>query len=67
MAEVHVDVSPAAKHGSLPARTVRWFDRALLGFVMSVAAWVIEGAVLRGTRRAEDDREEKLDRQVAPD
>jgi hypothetical protein len=67
MAEVHVDVTPAKKTGSLPTRTVRWFDRALLGAVMGIAAWVIERAVLRGLRRSEDDREAALDRQVAPD
>jgi hypothetical protein len=67
MAEVHVDVSPTQKTGSLPTRTVRWFDRALLGFVMGMAAWVIERAVLRGTRRVEEDREAALDRKVAPD
>jgi hypothetical protein len=67
MAEVHVDVSQAPKKGSLPTRSVRWFDRALLGVVMGVAAWVIERAVVRGTRDAEDEREEALDRKVAPD
>jgi len=67
MAEVHVDVSATPKKGSLPTRSVRWFDRALLGFVMGMAAWVIERAVRRGTRRAEDDREAALDRKVAPD
>jgi flagellar biosynthesis/type III secretory pathway M-ring protein FliF/YscJ len=67
MAEVHVDVSQAPKKGALPTRTVRWFDRALLGVVMGIAAWVIERAVIRGTRRTEDEREEKLDRKVAPD
>lgn len=67
MAEVHVDVSPTPKKGALPTRTVRWFDRALLGVVMGMAAWVIERAVRRGTRRAEDEREEVLDRKFAPD
>ncbi len=67
MAEVRVDVSPAAKSGSLPKRTVRWFDRAVLGAVMGVAAWVLERAVLRGSRRSEDDREAALDAKVAPD
>jgi hypothetical protein len=51
MAEVHVDVSPTQKTGSLPTRSVRWFERA----------------VVRGTRHAEDEREEALDRKVAPD
>jgi len=67
MAEVLVDITPAKKTGALPTRTVRWFDRALLGFVMGIAAWVLERAVLRGTRRVEDDREEMLDEKVAPD
>jgi hypothetical protein len=61
MAEVHVNVSPKKKSGSLPKRTVRWADRALLGFVMSIAAFVIERAVVRGSRRVEDARERKLD------
>ena len=61
MAEVHVDVSSKKKQGRLPARTVRWADRALLGFVMGIAAFVIERAVVRGSRRVEDARERKLD------
>jgi len=67
MAEVHVDVSPAPKTGSLVARSIRWIDRAVLGVVMGIAAWVIERAVVRGTRRSEDDRDAVLDRKVAPD
>jgi hypothetical protein len=61
MAEVHVNVSSKKKSGSLPKRTVRWADRALLGFVMGIAAFVIERAVVRGSRRVEDARERKLD------
>ena len=61
MAQVHVDVSPKKKGGSLPKRTVRRADRALLGFVMGIAAFVIERAVVRGSRRVEDARERKLD------
>ena len=67
MAEVHVDVSKAPKKGAWPTRTIRWFDRAVLGMVMGLAAWVIERAVVRGTRRTEDEREEVLDRKFAPD
>ena len=40
---------------------MRWADRALLGFVMGIAAFVIERAVVRGSRRVEDARERKLD------
>jgi hypothetical protein len=61
MADVHVNVSHKKKSGSLPKRTVRWADRALLGLVMGIAAFVIERAVVRGSRRAEDARERKLD------
>jgi hypothetical protein len=67
MAEVHVDVTSAPKTGSLPTRSVRWVDRAVLGVVMGIAAWVIERAVVRGTRRSEDEREAVLERKVAPD
>jgi len=62
MAEVRVDVSRKRHRGSLTKRTVRWTDRALLGFVMGVAAFVIERAVIRGMRRPEDARERALDR-----
>ena len=61
MANVHVDVSSKKPKGPMPTRMVRWADRALLGFVMGVAAFVIERALIRGTRRAEDARERKLD------
>ena len=61
MAQVHVDVSPKKKSGALPTRVVRRADRALLGFVMGIAAFVIERAVVRGSRRVEDARERKLD------
>lgn len=33
-------------------RTVRWADRAMLGIVMGVAAFAIERALARGTKRA---------------
>lgn len=62
MAEVRVDVSRKGDRGSLTKRAVRWADRAVLGFVMAVAAFVIERAVVRGMRRAEDERERQLDR-----
>lgn len=55
MAEVHVHVA-TAKPRRHPARsTVRWVDRALLGVVMGMAAWVIERAVLRSTRKANEE------------
>jgi hypothetical protein len=61
MATVHVDVSSKTPKGPVPKRMVRWADRAVLGFVMGVAAFVIERAVVRGTRRVEDARERALD------
>lgn len=69
MAEVHVDVSPKPKQGSLPKRSVKWADRALLGFVMGIAAWVLERAVQRGTKRVdkEEEREAKLDDRYGSD
>jgi hypothetical protein len=52
VAEVHVHVA-TAKPRVHPARsTIRWADRAALGFVMAVAAYVIERAVVRGTKKA---------------
>jgi len=35
-------------------RTVRWADRAMLGIVMGVAAYAIERALVRGTKRANE-------------
>jgi hypothetical protein len=52
VAEVHVHVA-TGKPGVHPARsTLRWADRVALGFVMGVAAYVIERAVVRGTKKA---------------
>jgi len=55
MAEVHVHVA-TAKRRRHPARsTLRWADRALLGVVMGMAAWVIERVVVRGTEKANEE------------
>ncbi len=69
MAEVRVDVTPKPKQGSLPKRTVKWADRALLGFVMGIAAWVLERAVQRGTKHVdpEEEREAKMDERYGSD
>ncbi|MCJ7438020.1 MAG: hypothetical protein MUP97_09695 [Acidimicrobiia bacterium] len=59
MAEVHVHVA-TAKPRVHPARsTIRWADRAALGIVMGVAAYVIERAVVRGTKKANEESASK--------
>ncbi|HEY8217219.1 MAG TPA: hypothetical protein VIH82_08795 [Acidimicrobiia bacterium] len=51
MASVHVHVG-GTKHKAGPVkRTARWADRAVLGLVMGIAAFVIERAVIRGTKK----------------
>ena len=55
MAHVHVHVR-TAKHRARPGeRTLHWMDRAVLGMVMSIAAFVIERAVIRGTKKKAPD------------
>ena len=51
MAHVHVHVG--GKRRVRPARRpVRWADRVLMSIVMGIAAYVIERAVVRGTKKA---------------
>lgn len=52
MANVHVHLRKAKPRLHPAKRTKRWADRVLLGIVMGVAAWAIERAVVRGTKRA---------------
>jgi hypothetical protein len=54
VAQVHVHVH-TAKPRHHPAKSMlRWGDRALLGVVMGMAAYTIERAVKRGTKRANE-------------
>ena len=50
VAEVHVHVGRTKRKGGPVKRTARWADRAVLGIVMGIAAFVIERAVVRGTK-----------------
>lgn len=54
-------LEPAVRPGGVPERPstpprrgfLRFLDRAILGIVMSVAAFVVERAVVRSMRRAD--------------
>jgi hypothetical protein len=50
VAEVHVHVGRTKPKASPLKRTARWADRAVLGIVMGIAAFVIERAVVRATK-----------------
>jgi len=39
----------------MASRPLRWLDKALLGAVMAIAAFVLERAVIRATKRATGD------------
>ena len=51
-AQYHVHYPEPRRHRSRWRRVVRSLDRAVLGAVMGAAAFVIERAVTRSTRRA---------------
>lgn len=55
MAQVHVHVHTAKPRRHPAKSTLRWADRALLGVVMGIAAYTIERAVVRGTKKPKDD------------
>jgi hypothetical protein len=54
MASVHVHVGRTKPKPGPVKRTARWADRAVLGMVMGIAAFVLERAVIRGTKKAAD-------------
>ena len=54
MAQVHVHVRTAKPRHHPAKSTLRWADRALLGVVMGLAAYTIERAVKRGTKKANE-------------
>jgi hypothetical protein len=51
VASVHVHIGSKQRRGGPLKRTAHWADRALLGMVMGIAAFVIERAVIRGTKK----------------
>jgi hypothetical protein len=51
MASVHVHVGSKKPRVGPLKRTAHWADRAVLGMVMGIAAFVIERAVIRGTKQ----------------
>jgi len=53
-AQYHVHYPERRRHRGGLRRMVHGVDRAMLGVVMGVAAFVIERVVLRSTRRANE-------------
>ena len=52
---MHVHVRTEKPPAPLNRRFVRWCDRTLLGMVMGIAAFAVERAVLRGTKKSASD------------
>jgi hypothetical protein len=57
VAQVHVHVGRTKPKRGVGPRFVHWCDRALLGMVMSTIAFMMERAVVRGTKKKADDSE----------